>query len=145
MKKVFFSLMIFLLVFISYSPVVSINSHIIFAQEKAGGGNAPESAGGGSAEVASGNIQLANPLGSIKDIPSLVKQILEIAMKIGVPLIVLAIIYTGYLFIAAQGAPDKLTAAKESLVYVVIGAAILLGAYVIAEAIVGTVNAIRGV
>lgn len=100
------------------------------------------------AEGASSQIQLTNPLGGqdgIKDIPSLVKKLLEIVLKIGVPLIALSIIYTGYLFIAAQGAPDKLTNAKNSLVYVVIGAAILLGAYVIAESIVGTINAIRGV
>ncbi len=93
----------------------------------------------------SGNsIQLTNPLGDTKDIPTLVQKILEIALKIGVPLIALAIIYTGYLFIAAQGRPEKLTEAKKALVWVVVGAAILLGAYVIAQALVGTIDAIRG-
>lgn len=103
--------------------------------------------GGGASEQLGSTTKLSNPLegGNIEDIPSFVQQLLEIALQVGVPLIALAIIYTGYLFIAAQGAPDKLTQAKQSLVYVVIGAAILLGAYVLAEAIMGTINAIRGV
>lgn len=95
------------------------------------------------------SIKLDNPLGKgkdgIQDIPNLVKAILEIALKIGVPIIALAIIYTGYLFIAAQGKPEALQKAKESFVYVIIGSMILLGAYVIAESIVNTVNSIRGV
>ena len=94
---------------------------------------------------AESSVELANPLGNTKTIPELVKQLLEIALQVGVPLIALAIIYVGYLFIAAQGAPDKLTQAKQALVYVLIGAGILLGAYVIAEAVMGTINSIRGV
>lgn len=92
------------------------------------------------------SIMLTNPLadGNVEDIPTLVKKILEIALKIGAPLIAIAIIYAGYLFIAAQGNPGKLETAKQALIYVVIGAAILLGAYIIAESIVGTVNSIRG-
>jgi hypothetical protein len=90
--------------------------------------------------------KLVNPLakGDVEDIPTLVEKLLEIVLKIGAPLIAIAIIYSGYLFIAAQGDPTKLATAKQTLVYVVVGAAILLGAYVIAESIVGTVNAIRG-
>ena len=95
------------------------------------------------------SIKLKNPLnmsnnGGIDNIPDLVKAIVKIALTIGIPLIVLAIIYSGYLFIAAQGSPDKLKVAKDTLLYVIVGAAILLGAYVIAEAVVGTINAIRG-
>ena len=95
------------------------------------------------AQVQTGELdELDNPLkkGGIDDIPNLVKAILEIALKIGVPVIALAIIYTGYLFIAAQGNPEKLQKAKESFVYVFIGSMILLGAYVIAESIVNTIN-----
>ena len=94
------------------------------------------------------SITLVNPLDSdgsgIKDIPTLIQKLLEIVLKIGAPIIALAIIYAGYLFIAAQGNPTKLETAKKTLVWVVVGAAILLGAYVIAESIVGTVNANRG-
>ncbi len=90
-------------------------------------------------------ITLINPLGD-NDItlPKLIERILSIALKIGTPLVALAIIYTGYLFIAAQGNPTKLADAKKTLMYVLIGAAILLGAYAIAKALVATINAIRG-
>ena len=62
---------------------------------------------------------------------------------IGVPIIALAIIYAGFLFVTAQGNSEKLTKAKKTLLYTLIGAALLLGAVVIAEAIKGTVNDIK--
>jgi hypothetical protein len=80
----------------------------------------------------------------VRDIPTLVREILKIVITVGVPIVALAIIYSGFLFVAAQGNPEKLKKAKDTLLYVIIGAAILLGAYVIAEAIEATVAAIRG-
>lgn len=110
------------------------------------GGVTTVETGGVTTNVSDDFSKLVNPLksGGVEDIPTLVEKILEIVLKIGTPIIALAIIYAGYLFIAAQGNPTKLETAKKTLVYVVIGAAILLGAYVIAETVVGTVNAIRG-
>ena len=93
------------------------------------------------------NIKLVNPLGNnttVKTLPDLVQQILRIVLTVGTPLVAIAIIFTGFQFVAAQGKPEALTNAKKSFLMVIIGAAILLGAYVIAEAIVGTINAIRG-
>jgi len=55
----------------------------------------------------------------------------------------LAIIYTGFLFVEAQGSPEKITKAKKALTYTIIGAAILLGAFVIADAIGKTVDEIK--
>ena len=88
--------------------------------------------------------KLDNPIKGVKDIPTLVEKLLRIVLKIGAPLIALTIIYTEYLFIAAQGNHDKIAKAKNSLLFTLIGALILLGAYVIAESVVGTINAIRG-
>ncbi|MFT7328161.1 MAG: hypothetical protein ACI870_000341 [Crocinitomicaceae bacterium] len=90
--------------------------------------------------------KLQNPLqnSGIDDIPKLVRTILDIVLTIAVPIIAVAIIYTGFLFIAAQGNPEKLKVAKDTLLYVLIGAAVLLAAYVIAEAIESTVRAITG-
>ena len=62
---------------------------------------------------------------------------------VGVPVVVLAIIYTGFLFVQAQGNKSKLDKAKNSLTNTLIGAALLLGAFVIAEAIGTTVEDIR--
>lgn len=116
----------------------------IFAQSKA------TLSSGSSGTLPSSNtpavsVKLDNPLGNgIDNLPDLVRALLDIVLTVGVPLIALAIIYSGYLFVAAQGNPDALKKAKSTLVYVVIGAAILLAAYAISEAIVGSIEAIRG-
>jgi hypothetical protein len=90
------------------------------------------------------SIQLTNPLGTTKTLPDLIEGLLRIVLSFGIPVIALAIIYAGFLFVAAQGNPTKLQEARRTLLYVLIGAAILLASYVIAEAIGGTINAIRG-
>ncbi|MCA9352707.1 hypothetical protein KC901_00825 [Patescibacteria group bacterium] len=101
---------------------------------------------GANQTITSPSIKLINPLakGGVNDIPTLVREILKIIITIGVPVIALAIIYAGFKFVAAQGNPEKLKKAKDTFVYVIIGAAILLAAYAIAEAIDATVAAIRG-
>lgn len=102
--------------------------------------------GTGDSTCTGDTCKLQNPLGTngIDNIPDLVKAILEIALKIGVPLIALAIIYAGFKFIAAQGNSEKLSEAKQTMIYVIVGAAILLAAYAIATAIVNTVGSITG-
>lgn len=102
--------------------------------------------GGNSNPELTGSVKLQNPLagGGIDNIPDLVRSILDILLEVGITIVALAIIYAGYKFIAAQGNPTELEKAKQTLKYVLIGAAILLAAYVIAETVVGTINAIRG-
>lgn len=86
-----------------------------------------------------------NPLGENgpQNIPDFIKVVINIVLVVGVPIVTLAIIYTGFLFVQAQGNPEKLTKAKSALMYTLIGAALLLGAFVIAEAIVKTVDDIK--
>jgi hypothetical protein len=64
----------------------------------------------------------------------------NIIMPIGVVLAVLAFIYTGFLFVTAQGNDSKLTNAKKALVNSAIGTAVLLGAWSIATVVRNTVN-----
>lgn len=88
---------------------------------------------------------LQNPLaGTVNDIPSFIKELLQIALIIGTPLVVLAIIYAGFLMVAAQGNPEKLEKARSALLWAVIGGAVLLGSYVIAQAIGATIEQITG-
>ena len=61
-------------------------------------------------------------------------------LKIGIPVVALAIIYCGFLFVKARGNPEELSKAKDALLYTLIGAAILLGSLAIAELIVSTVK-----
>lgn len=86
--------------------------------------------------------KICNPLANsgINSIPELIKTFLEGALKIGIPIIALAIIYSGFLFVFARGNSEKLTKAKDSLLYTIIGAAILLGSWAIAKMIQVTIT-----
>jgi hypothetical protein len=83
--------------------------------------------------------KICNPLDSTHTIPELIQKILEGALKVGIPLLALAIIYSGFLFVVARGKSEKLEKAKDSLLYTIIGGAILLGAWAIAKMIQSTV------
>ncbi len=90
------------------------------------------------------NATIKNPLSdSISDIPSFIEAILNIVLTIGVPIVALAIIYCGFLFVTAQGSAEKITKAKKALMFTLIGAALLLGSWILATAIKGTVLEIQ--
>lgn len=89
------------------------------------------------------NTGIVNPIAGIEDIPSFIEAILNFVLIVGVPIITLAIIYCGFLFVSARGKAEELTKAKKALMYTLIGAALLLGSYVIAHAIKGTVDDIK--
>lgn len=84
-----------------------------------------------------------NPIAGIDSLPAFIEAILNFVLIVGVPIVALAIIYSGFLFLSAQGNSEKLTKAKKALMYTLIGAALLLGSYVIASSIKGTVDEIR--
>ncbi len=89
------------------------------------------------------NITLKNPLPSgISNLPDFLAKLLDFVVRIGTVVIVLMLIYVGYLFVVAQGKPGELENAKKALLYTIIGALILLGARVIAEGIAATVQAL---
>ena len=82
--------------------------------------------------------KINNPINA-DSIPKLVEQVLEGIIRVGIPLIALAIIYSGFLFVTAIGNPGKVEEAKSALLNTVIGAAILLGAWALAQLISETV------
>lgn len=86
--------------------------------------------------------KIANPLGDKgpQNLSDFIKAVVQIVLVVGIPILALAIIYAGFLFVKAQGNPEELTKAKHALLYTVIGGALLLGAFVIANAIQSTVN-----
>ncbi len=83
--------------------------------------------------------KLKNPIQS-DTIQKFVRNILEGVLKVGVPLVALAIIYSGFLFVTALGNPGKIEEAKKTLTNTIIGAALLLGAWGLSELIVETVK-----
>ncbi len=106
---------------------------------KVDGGNSGGTSGGNSG--VSIDAKIKNPLsGNINSIPSFIEAILNIVLVVGVPIVVLAIIYCGFLFVKAQGNAEEIGKAKKAFIYTLIGATLLLGAFVIANAIQGTIK-----
>lgn len=85
-----------------------------------------------------------SPLKITGGIAELVAAIINnIILPLGASVIALAVIYSGFLYIKAQGKPDKIKEAHQALTYTLIGAAVLLGSWAIAQLIGGTINQLR--
>jgi hypothetical protein len=72
----------------------------------------------------------------------LVTDILDAVVQLGAIFLVLALVWTGFLFVQAQGSEDKIKQAREALFWSVAGGLILLGASAISLAIKGFVDAL---
>ncbi len=90
---------------------------------------------------AAGATSLQNPLKS-NNIVDFLFAILDILLTFALPIIVLFIIYAGFLFVTAQGDTSKITTARSALTWSVIGGVIILGAKLILEVIKNTVAAL---
>lgn len=88
------------------------------------------------------NTTLVNPLGAGANLFTLLDYVLKLAIRIGSIAIILMIVFIGYKFVAAQGAPGKIEEARKMLFWTVVGALILLGAQAISIGIAATVQAI---
>src|ERR1035437_573828 len=93
----------------------------------------------GSTPTCTASVQIVNPLGNIKTVNGFIKVLLEGLIKIGMPIVALALIYCGFLFVKARGNAEELKTAKSALLYTIIGAAILIGSWAIAQLISDTV------
>lgn len=85
---------------------------------------------------------LTNPLNNIESLPQLLQAVLNAIVRIGTIILTLALVYVGFLFVAAQGNEEKLKNAKSSLLWTVIGGLILLGASAIGAVISSTVGSL---
>lgn len=75
------------------------------------------------------SITLANPLGTTtSDIPTFIQKILDGLVLLLTPVIIIMFLWTGFLFVKAQGKPEDLASAKKALLSTIIGAALVLGA-----------------
>lgn len=85
--------------------------------------------------------ELDSPLNpAFSTIPGFIAGALKALVMIALPILTLFIVYSGFLFISAQGNESKLSEAKQNFKYVIIGALLILGAWVIATLIAGTVS-----
>ncbi len=82
---------------------------------------------------------IKNPLRATS-LEGLVNDLVNLALRLGVIVATLAIIWVGFLFIMAQGDPGKISDAKQALKWVIIGITILFGSKIIIEVIRGTLG-----
>ena len=84
---------------------------------------------------------LQNPLNSaFSSVPNFIAGFLKVVVMVALPIIILFIVYSGFMFVMARGNSEKLGQARENFLWVIIGAILILGAWVIATLIGGTVS-----
>src|SRR3989344_3446359 len=78
--------------------------------------------------VASGQgIEIPNPLGSGgSDIPTLIGTITTWLLGIGTILATLIVLWAAFLFMTSMGSPTRVTQARQTLLYAIIGLSVLL-------------------
>jgi len=87
------------------------------------------------------HIEFPNPFGQNTNLFDVLKSIVNnVLLPIGGVLAVLAFIYSGFLYVIAQGNESKIDEAHRALLYTSVGTALLLGAWVIAGVISNTVD-----
>lgn len=97
------------------------------------------------AHAASPDAILQSPLNSaFSTIPDFIAGVLKVVVMIALPIITLFFVIAGFMFIFARGRPTELGKARDNFVYVVIGALLIMGAWVIATLIAGTVTQLVG-
>ena len=136
MKKTFLVSILLLAIFCVIGTVVT-------SAQTTNGGNTPPLGGGNPGT----GIKLDNPFncgGSDCTIFTLLEKVInDILLPIGGVLAVLAFIYSGFLYVTAQGNESKLATAHKALLYTSIGTAVLLGSWVIAKVIETTINQLK--
>lgn len=91
----------------------------------------------------SGQNVIQNPISSnITNVSQFVEAVLKGILAIGVPIAVFFIVLSGFRFITAQGNQEKLTAARSNFMYTIIGVAIFIGAWALAQLIAATLKQI---
>ena len=114
----------------------------VIAQSTGNTGDTTSTGSTGDAPINS-LIEIKNPFKQ-NTIEGLITTIIkDILIPIGSVVAVVMVIYAGFLFVIARGDTGQITKAKDALFWAVIGAAILLGAWIISEAIGKTISQLR--
>ena len=90
-----------------------------------------------------GPFTLPNPI-KANNIQDLIFQITDLVLFIAVPISVLLLIYSGFLFVKARGNETEVTEAKKTFYYTIIGIAVLFGARFLSEIVRGTIEQLKG-
>jgi nucleoside recognition membrane protein YjiH len=94
-------------------------------------------AGGATAPLVDAKLQ--NPI-KYDNFSDFVAAVLQTAVEILMPFVVLAFIWSGFLFVRAQGNEKQLEDAKAAIKWSIVGAFILMGAWGFAQIISTTIS-----
>lgn len=85
-----------------------------------------------------------NPItyGGITSVSDLLLALVDLIFLIGVPIIVIFIIYSGFLFVTAGDNDAQITKARTTFKWTMLGALVLLGAKAIAAAVQATITSL---
>ena len=97
--------------------------------------------GDGSVDGDDETVELINPLQS-STIQEFLGKVVEVLVILATPIIVLFIMYAGFLFTTARGNEAQLAKAKSALLWAVVGGVIVVGASLIADVLQGTIEAL---
>ena len=139
LKKISGFLVCFLVVFYFVAPI-NIRAQSGSGQPNPSGSGQPSA---GQQTSISIKTKIINPFKQ-ETIPELIETIVkEILVPVGTAVAVVMIIYAGFLYVTAGGNETQIKKAHDALLWAVIGAAILLGAYIISQAIQGTISQLQ--
>src|SRR3989338_10056964 len=83
--------------------------------------------------------KLCNPI-KFKNLTAFLLEIVNTVIQYGAILIVFFIVFAGFKFVMAQGNSEKVSEARKMFTWIVVGAFVLLGVYVIKAAICGSIE-----
>ncbi|MDB5266494.1 MAG: protein of unknown function with transrane region [Parcubacteria group bacterium] len=128
--------------------LLMISVSVAYAQPAPGSGTVPANPPG-HGTVPGSNVSvtpiLTNPFSkggnSLIDLFNAILK--NIVLPIGGVIIILAFIYSGFLYVSAQGDENKVSTAHRAFLYTAVGAAILLGAEAISVVISNTISSLK--
>lgn len=109
------------------------------ANSMAGSGTSGGLTSTGQTAVGPGGQTLVNPL-KADNLEELLQLVLTAAIRIGTIVLILMLVWVGFLFVRARGKEEEIRTARQALFWTVIGGLILLGARGISEVIQATAN-----
>lgn len=138
-KKVIF-ISLFLSLFLPQSSVLAVDPPSFGAGQNPPGFSVGSDDCSGLSTTGTG---LQNPLKGGCSLYNLIQLVVQdVVLPIGGVIVVFFIIYSGFLMVTSGGNEEKLKVAKKTVLYTLIGAAILLGSWAIATAVQNTVKQI---
>ncbi len=75
-----------------------------------------------------------------RSVSDFISAVLRAVVYLSMPIIALFIMYAGFKYILARGNPGAIDEAHKNFMYVIIGAMLILGAWVLATLIGGTIS-----